>query len=75
MEREKELRSILIELLYGLGFSKTRIMLTIAIIKAHHIEYEILEWFADYYKRTGNMTSDIFMSKLNELTENGDERL
>ena len=71
-ERKKELNSILIELLYGLGLSKTRLMLTMAIIKAHHIQYELLEWFVAYYEREDTMTVQAFMSKLNELTDESD---
>ena len=68
LQREKELNTILIELLYGLGLSNVRIMLTMAIIKAYRCQYEILEWFADYYEREGTMTIHTFMSKLQELT-------
>lgn len=67
-ERTKELNSILIEVLYGLGLSQTRIMLTMAIISAYHIQYEILEWFVGYYDREGEMTIQVFMAKLRELT-------
>ena len=68
-ERTKELNSILIEVLYGLGLSQTKIMLTMAIISAYHIQYEILEWFVDYYDREGKMTIQVFMAKLRELTD------
>ena len=71
--RTKELNSILIELLYGLGLSKTRIMLTMAIIKAHHIQNEILEWFVTYYEKEGTMTVQTFMSKLKELTDDNND--
>ncbi len=71
--REKELNSILIELLYGLGISKTKIMLTMAIIKAHHIQYEILEWSVDYYEKESTLTAQTFMSKLNELIGENEE--
>ena len=43
-EKTKELRSILILLLRGMNFSKTRIMLTMAIIAAHQIEETICDW-------------------------------
>ena len=67
-ERTEELNSILVELLYGLGLSNVRIMLTMAVIKAYRCQYEIMEWFVDYYEREGTMTPPIFMSKLRELT-------
>ena len=69
MEREKELEEGLIGLMYALGISKVRMMLSLALIRAHHIQYELLEWFVDYYEREGAMTTQAFMSKLNELTE------
>ena len=71
-ERTKELRSILIQLLIGLGMTKPRIMLTMAIISAYQIEYEMAYWAVDYYKKNGLLTVKIFMSKLNELTDDID---
>ena len=68
-EREKELNSILIELMYGLKISKVRIMLTMAIIAAYQIEEIMCDWAIAYYKKEGTMTSQAFMSKLNELTD------
>ena len=69
MERVKELEEGLIGLMYALGISKVRMMLSLALIRAHHIQYELLEWFVDYYEREGTLTTQAFMSKLNELTE------
>ena len=69
LKREKELNSILIELMYGLKISKVRIMLTMAIITAHHLQERMVNWFVDYYEKEGTMTSQAFMSKLNELTD------
>ena len=67
-ERVKELRSILILLLRGLGMSKVRIMITMAIIATYHIEEEMVAWVATFYGRSDDMTTPIFMSKLRELT-------
>lgn len=67
-ERKKELRSILILLLRGMNFSKVRIMLTLAIIAAHQIEEEMCDWAITYYKKEGTITTQAFMSKLDELT-------
>lgn len=67
-EKTKELRSILILLLRGMNFSKTRIMLTMAIIAAHQIEETICDWAIAYYEKEGTITTQAFMSKLNALT-------
>lgn len=70
-DRVKELRSALIMLLSGLGMSKTRIILTMAIIVAYQIEEEMARWIATYYGRSDDMTIEAFMAKLNELTNDG----
>ena len=67
-ERKRELRSILIQLLRGMNFSKVRIMLTLAIIEAHQIEEEMCDWAITYYKKEGTITTQAFMSKLDKLT-------
>ena len=72
-DRVKELRSALILLLSGLGMSKTRIMLTMAIIVAYHIEEEMGSWIATYYGRSDDMTIEAFMSKLNKLTDDNND--
>ena len=71
--RVKELRSALILLLSGLGMSKTRIMLTMAIIVAYQIEEEMGSWVATYYGRSDDMTIEAFMAKLNELTNDNND--
>lgn len=48
-ERERELRSILIQVLAGLGVSKVRIMTFLAIIVAHQIQEEMVAWIATFY--------------------------
>ena len=68
-DKEKELSSILIQLLHGLELSKVRIMLTMAVITAYQLQQTMADWVADYYEREGIMTTRIFMSKLNELTD------
>ena len=60
-ERTEELNSILVELLYGLGLSNVRIMLTMAVIKAYRCQYEIMEWFVDYYEREGTMPPHLYV--------------
>ena len=70
-DRVKELRSALILLLSGLGMSKTRIMLTMAIIVAYQIEEEMASWITTYYGRSDDMTIEAFMAKLNDLTNDG----
>jgi hypothetical protein len=51
-----------------MNFSKVRIMLTLAIIAAHQIEEEMCDWAIAYYKKEGTITTQTFMSKLDELT-------
>ena len=72
-DRVKELRSALILLLSGLGMSKTRIMLTMAIIVAYQIEEEMASWITTYYGRSDDMTIEAFMAKLNELTNDNND--
>ena len=67
-ERTKELRSILILVLKGLGMSKVRIMLTMAIIAAYHLEEKMASWVATFKGRSDDMTTQVFMAKLRELT-------
>jgi hypothetical protein len=68
-KRTKELRSILIEVLQGLGMTKVRIMLTMAIIAAYQIEEEMVAWIATYYGKEDSLTTQEFMSRLNALTD------
>lgn len=72
-DRVKELRSALILLLSGLGMSKTRIMLTMAIIVAYQIEEEMGSWIATYYGRSDDMTIEAFMAKLKKLTDDNND--
>ena len=66
-ERVKELRSLLILLLRGLGESKNRIMLTMAIIAAYHLEEKLGAWAATFSGKEDTMTIQVFTAKLNEL--------
>ena len=50
-EKRRELNSILIGLLFELGVSKVRIMLTMAIITAYHLQETMVDWVVDYYKK------------------------
>ena len=65
---EKKLNSLLIHLLWDLGMSKPRIMLTMAIMTAYKLQMTMAEWTAEYYEKEGTMTTQIFLSKLDELT-------
>ena len=67
-EEVKELRSILIGLLYELEVPTVRIMVTMAIIRAFHIEQEMINWVATFSGKEDMLTTQAFMSKLNELT-------
>ena len=69
MENRDELESILIELLHGLEMPKVRIMLTLAIIRAYHLQQEMVDWIADFYGKEDTLTAQAFMSKLDELTK------
>lgn len=69
--REKELNSILIGLLYELEVPKVRIMLTMAIITAYHLQQTMIDWAVDYYEKEDTLTAQAFMSKLSELTDSG----
>ena len=75
MERWKELEEGLIGLMYALGISKVRMMLSLALIRAHHLHEEMARWIVSYYGIDKEMTAGDFMCKLGELAENGDERL
>lgn len=68
-EEVKELRSILIGLLHELEVPTVRIMVTMAIIRAFHIEQEMINWIATFYGKEDTLTIQAFMSKLNELTD------
>lgn len=63
----KELRSTLILLLKGLGESKIRIMLTMAIIAAYHLEEKLGAWAATFLGKEDTLTIQVFTAKLNEL--------
>ena len=40
-----------------------------AIIAAHQIEQEMVDWIAAYYEKEDIITPQAFMSKLDELTK------
>ena len=75
MEQVKELEEGLIGLMYALGILKVRMMLSLALIRAHHLHKEMARWIASYHGMDKEMTAGDFMRKLGELAENGDERL
>ena len=68
-ERKRELRSILIQVLAGLGVSKVKIMTCLAIIVAHQIQKEMVAWIATFYGKEDTMTTQAIMSKLDEQTD------
>ncbi len=69
MENRDELESILIGLMRSLGISKVRMMLSLALIRAHQIHEEMILWIATFQEKENTLTAQAFMSKLNELTE------
>lgn len=68
-EELKELRDILITVLKGLGETRIRTTLYMAIIRAHGIESEMVNWLAQFYGKSDSLTIEAFVSKLNELTD------
>jgi hypothetical protein len=69
MEREKELEEVLIGLMLALGISKVKMMISLALIRAHHLHEEMVWWIASYKGKEDSLTAQAFMSKLKELTE------
>lgn len=69
MERRKEIEKLLIWLMDSLEMPAVRMMLTFAIIRAHHLHEEMARWIASYYNSDRDITAQAFMSKLNELTD------
>ena len=71
MERVKEVEEGLIGLMYALGISKVRMMLSLALIRAHHLHKEMVMWIASYKGKEDTLTAQAFMSKLKKLTNDG----
>lgn len=69
MERKEELEAGLIGLMKTLGISKVRAMVSLAIIRAENLHYEMVEWIVNFRDREDNLTAQAFMSKLHELTD------
>lgn len=69
MKRRKEIEKLLIWLMDSLEMPTVRMILTLAIIRAHHLHEEMVRWIASYHNSDCDMTAQDFMSKLNELTE------
>ena len=59
----------MIGLLFKLGVSKVRIMQTMAKITAYHLQETMVDWVVDYYGKEDTITTQAFMSKLEELTD------
>lgn len=68
-EREKKIESILIGLMNSLGISRVRGMPSLALIRAHQIHEEMILWIATYHGKEDTITTQAFMSKLDELTD------
>ena len=68
-EREKKIESILIGLMNSLGISRVRGTLSLALIRAHQIHEEMILWIATYHGKEDTITTQAFMSKLDELTD------
>lgn len=68
-EHRSELEDILIGLLFELEVPIVRIMASMAIIRAAHIEQEMINWVATFSDKEDMLTPQAFMSKLEELTD------
>ena len=73
MDREKELEEGLIGLMYALGISKVRMMLSLALIRAHHLHEEMVWWIASYKGKEDTLTAQAFKSKLKKLTDDNND--
>ena len=68
-EEIRELESILIGLLRELGTSKVDAMIALALMRAHHLQEEMILWVATFQGREDMLTSRTFMLHLYDLTE------
>ena len=73
MERREELEDILIGLMKSLGMSMYRGVFSMALIRAHHLHKEMIEWIASYKGKEDTLTAQAFMSKLGRLSETRDD--
>jgi hypothetical protein len=73
MDQEKEFEEGLIDLMYALGISKVRMMLSLALIRAHHLHKEMARWIVSYKGKEDTLTAQAFMSKLKKLTDDNND--
>ena len=73
MERREELEDILIGLMKSLGMSMYRGVFSMALIRAHHLHKEMIEWIASYKWKEDTLTAQAFMSKLKKLTDDNND--
>lgn len=74
MERREEIEKGIIGLMRSLGISKVRMMLSLALIRAHQLHEEMGSWIASYHNSDRDMTAQEFLSKVRELSEGRDNR-
>ena len=72
MERREEIEKGIIGLMRSLGISKVRMMLSLALIRAHQLHEEMVSWIASYHNSDRDMTAQEFLLKVRELAENGE---
>ena len=65
----KELEEILIGLMRELGVSKVDAMIALALIKAHHLQEDMILWVATFQGREEELTARGFMLYLYSLTD------
>lgn len=63
------LKDRVIGLMRSLEMPKVRMMLSLAMIRAHHLQEEMVSWVATFREKEDTLTAQAFMSKLRELTE------
>ena len=65
----RELESILVGLMRELGVSRIDAMINLALIKAHHIQEDMILWVATFKDREHMLTAEAFRSHIFQLTD------
>ena len=66
-DKEKELNTILINILKEIGIEKTRVLAIMSVIAISQLQVPMLDWMAETYEREGALTLRGVMQKLNQL--------
>lgn len=65
----KEMESILIGLMKSLGMSKIDAMISLALMRACHLQEDMILWVATFKGKEGSLTSEAFTAHLNALSD------